>query len=170
MLDERPALDCLKADAGPALAADLAYARRVVLAEQLASSDQPGREPSRLRNLAGIDLERGSVALPNSVALGDRIAFVARDARAAREDLNQVLDPLAACSRPPFGLYLSCRARGESLFGIADLELAYVERAFAGSPVLGLATPLQLVRALGDDGEAGHLLTHSAVVVFPSTG
>ena len=160
---------CLKADAGPALAADLGYARRVVLAERFASSGPSDRDPSRLRNLAGIDLERGAVALPDSVALGDRIRFVARDARAAREDLNEVLDPLAGCARPPFGLYLSCRARGQSLFGIADLELAYVERAFAGSPVLGLATPLQLVRAIGDDGEAGHLLTHSAVLAFPST-
>ena len=138
-LDERPALEILKEDIGELLARDLRRAAGYIhVAFPLQNSD---RSDYLVRNLVGIDAERGLIAVGEAVEPGRTMVFVRRDPASARQDLERMLtDTLArADGAPKAALYFSCVARGRSLFGEEGLEATLVQealsRANAGSEV-----------------------------------
>jgi small ligand-binding sensory domain FIST len=93
-----------------------------------------------VRNITGIDAERGLVGIADMVEDGASAFFCRRDAVSAAKDLREMAsDAVKRLGRPPRGgLYVSCLARGPNLFGPNSEEIAIVREAIGGDcPVLG---------------------------------
>jgi small ligand-binding sensory domain FIST len=76
-----------------------------------------------IRNLIGVDPERGALAVGEHLRKGQTVQFHLRDARTSAGDLRAVLDRFAATpgATPARGaLLFSCLGRGEYLYGSAD--------------------------------------------------
>ncbi len=161
-LEGRPALDVYRDVARGPLAADLRRAAGfllVALPREPGAALRPGGY--LVRHVAGFDESRRAFALPEPARRGMPLALALRDAESARQDLKQVL--AAAASPPPaFGLYFDCCARGAALFGVPDLEAAYLASALGEAPLLGLFGSFEL----GPIGGALELLTYTGVLAL----
>ena len=116
-IDERPAAEVFVEDIGELLARDLSrIAGYVYVGFPIAESDTGDY---LVRNLTGIDTERGWLGVGHMVSAGDRIQFCRRDHHAAVEDLKRMLADVKERSdgAPRAGLYYACVARGPNLFG-----------------------------------------------------
>src|SRR5215218_7855841 len=90
---------------------------------------------SRLRQmLAGP--ETGSIAVADSVEIGQTLQFHVRDAASADEDLELLLVPVSRW-RPRGVLLFSCNGRGRGFFGEPDHDAARVAAATAEAPMAG---------------------------------
>lgn len=130
-LDDRPALEVLKEDVGELLVRDLRRAAGYIhVAFPLQNSD---RSDYLVRNLVGIDPDRGLVAVGEAVEPGQAMMFVRRDPTSARQDLERMLSETLsrAGEAPKAALYFSCVARGRHLFGETGLEAGLVQAALA---------------------------------------
>lgn len=159
-LDGQPALDVLLADLGVAEASrtsrDGAALMRAMPAERvraglfvgLAGGDASSRGPKRgfgdylVRNLVGIDPHNRLVAIAALPQEGDRAVFCTRDARAARADLvracTELRDDLETDGLAiRGGVYVSCVARGRSLFGSASDETKLLHAQLGEFPLVG---------------------------------
>jgi small ligand-binding sensory domain FIST len=161
-LDGRPALEVYRKVARGPLAEDLRRAAAFVLAA-LPRDDAAPLAPGGylVRNLAGFALEEQALAIPEPVAVGDRIAFVQRDATSAREDLKSMLAAVREPA-PAFGLYFDCCARGASFFGVSGLEAAYIEESLGTAPVAGLFGSCEI----GPIAGRTELLTYTGVLAL----
>ncbi len=137
-IDGRPALDVLKKDVGELLARRLERLGGYIHAALPVRGSDTG--DYLVRNLVGIDPDRGWVAIGDTVATGDPILFVRRDREAAEQDLTRMLRSLKtrAGGSPKAGLYFSCLARGPNLFGPNSAELAIVRRELGEVPLVGM--------------------------------
>ena len=161
-LDGRPALDVYREIARGPLAEDLRRAASFVLAALPRDPERPLAPGGYLvRNVAGFALEERALAIPEALAPGDRIAFVHRDASAAREDLKAMLAQLRE-PQPAFGIYFDCCARGASFFGVPGLEAAYLEESFGRAPVAGLFGSCEIGPVAG----RAELLTYTGVLAL----
>lgn len=135
-LDGRPALQVLREDAGLSAAADLDYAGATLFAALPAAE---GRDDYLVRQLSGIDVQRGLVAIGDSVREGSRLMFCRRDRRAAAEDMSRMLESIRSglYTRPRGALYFSCMGRGRNLFGEPSRELAMIREALGDVPLAG---------------------------------
>ena len=109
-------------------------------------------DPACARTVVGFDEQAGAIGLSQPVETGNCIAFAHRDPLAARAQLAEACDGLAALpsSRPGLpGLATSCRTRGKALFGQEGLESGYLARAFPGAPWLGLMGSFQMLARPG---------------------
>ena len=137
-IDDRPALEVFKEDIGDILARRLERAAGYIhVALPVASSDTGDY---LVRNLIGIDVERGWLAIGERVATGDSLLFVRRDRDAAEHDLVRMLTQLKKrLSGPPAaGLYFSCIARGPNLFGPSSEEMGILRRELGEFPLIGM--------------------------------
>ena len=136
-LDHRPALEVLKEDVGELLARDL---RRIgdyiFVALPVSGSD---RGDYVVRNLTGIDPERGLVGVGARLDAGRRLMFCRRDATSARADLKRMLaDVKHRAGRTPRGaVYYSCVARGPNMFGPKSGEMGAIREELGDCPIVG---------------------------------
>jgi small ligand-binding sensory domain FIST len=161
-LDGRPALDVYREVARGPLAEDLRRAAAFVLA----ALPRDPRDPLApggyvVRNIAGFAIDERALAIPEALAVGDRIAFVRRDPASARDDLKAMLASLRE-PRPAFGLYFDCCARGAPFFGVSGLEAAYLEESFGGVPLLGLFGSCEI----GPVASRPEILTYTGVLAL----
>lgn len=136
-LDGRPAVEILQEDVGELLARDLRrVAGYVHAAIPVSGSDQADY---MVRNLMGMDVPQGLIAVAEALAVGDRMMFVRRDAASAVEDMQRMLDELKrrAGDRIRGAVYHSCVARGPHQFGPGSKELTMIGDTFADVPVIG---------------------------------
>ncbi len=136
-IDGRPALEVFKEDIGPDLAADLRQVAGLISAGlPIAGSDL---QDYLVRDLIAIDPRAGWLSIAERVTTGQPILFTRRDRDSATADLRRMLDGLKKRVRtPPKGaLYVSCIARGPSLFGAANSELTLIREAFGDVPLTG---------------------------------
>lgn len=139
-LDGRSALQVLREEAGDIIARDLRRAAGYIHgAVPVAGSDTGDYA---VCSLTGIDPQRGWLALGGELRPGDRLMFVCRDANAAQRDLRRmagtVRERLKRHGGPVLGaVYVACTARGASMFGTADRELAILEAELGGLPLVG---------------------------------
>ncbi len=85
--------------------------------------DEFGRGDFLIRNLLGVDPKTGVLAIGASPRLGQTLQFQLRDARAADEELRELLGRARqdlGATRPVAALLCSCNGRGEGLFGAPD--------------------------------------------------
>ncbi len=100
-----------------------------------------------VRNIVGIDPEVGFLAVAVEVHEGQRLGFVVREPVGAREDLKLMLAEQAEAwrgRRPALGLYFNCVARGSGLYGMADVDFAYLKQAFGDMPFIGFFTGAEI--------------------------
>lgn len=136
-LDGRPAFEVLREDAGAAEGDDpRRWLVNMHAALPVRASD---RADYMVRNLVGIDPERGLVAIADVVEPGDRVMFVRRDRASAERDLARMLTDVKARTpwSPKAALYFSCLARGPNLFRGEAYETRAIREALGDIPVAG---------------------------------
>jgi small ligand-binding sensory domain FIST len=136
-IDGRPAVDVLKEDIGPELARNLSrIADRIFAGLPIPGSDTGDY---LVRNLVGLDPNRGLLAIGDLVGEGDQIMFCRRDGDTARDDLARMLGAIRRGLRgaPRGGLYVSCLGRGVNLFGEDSAELKLIRSELGDFPLVG---------------------------------
>ena len=136
-LDDRPAYEVLCDDVGIAEGAD----PRPWLGDVHAALPVPGSDTADylVRNLTGIDPDRGLVAIGDEIETGEPVLFVRRDEEAATKDLVRMLKDLKSRTDalPKAGLYYSCVARGPNLFAEDALEVTAIRDVLGDFPLTG---------------------------------
>jgi small ligand-binding sensory domain FIST len=118
-----------------------------------------------VRNVIGLDRNRGSIAITDRVRVGQTIQFHVRDAATADEDLHELLqiDLSAHEKRPAGALLFTCNGRGTRLFDRPDHDTS-VLRAEAGAiPVAGLFAQGEIGPVAGQNSLHGFT---ASVVLF----
>jgi small ligand-binding sensory domain FIST len=136
-IDGRPALDVFRDDIGPQLAQDLRRVGGIIFAGLPVAGSDTG--DYLVRNLMAIDPGQGWIVLGAEVSPGDAIVFCRRDPESAKQDLARMVKQLAGrLSGPPkAGVYVSCVARGVSLFGEEGVEATIIREALGEFPLVG---------------------------------
>jgi len=136
-IDDRPALEVFKEEIGEVLARDLRRVGGYIFAALPIAGSDTG--DYLVRNLIGVDPERGLLAIGDMVTPGTEIQFARRDAETARDDLRRMIEGLKArLPGPPRGaLYHSCLGRGRNLFGEDSAELRLVQELLGDVPLAG---------------------------------
>jgi small ligand-binding sensory domain FIST len=137
-IDNRPALEVFKEDIGDVLARRLERVGGYIhVAFPVAGSDTGDYV---VRNLMGIDPQRGWIAIGDEASVGASLMFVRRDRDAAERDLVRMLSGLKRRlpGPPRAGLYFSCIARGPNLFGPDSAEVAILRRELGDFPLAGM--------------------------------
>lgn len=136
-IDDRDAVEVLREDVGELLARDL---RRIggyiYVSFPIAASDTGDY---LVRNLVGIDLNRGWIQVGELVTPGMALSFCRRDNDSALKDLKRMLRDVAhrAEAPPKAALYFSCIARGRHLFGPQSEEVREIRAQFGDLPLTG---------------------------------
>ncbi len=166
-INNRPAFETFAKVIKDPLLEDLRRALAFVFAglpsEPQRNSVAPGEY--LVRNIVGIDPQKGILAVAEEVFEGERMVFTLRDSQRAREDLNQMLQRQVANLRgkpPRLGFYFNCCARGASLYGIPGIDTAYIRQALGDFPLIGFFGNFEL----GPLGKKNHLLTYTGVLVL----
>ena len=136
-IDGRPALEVFKEDIGELLAQDLRRcAGYIFIGFPVAGSDTGDY---LVRNLIGMNPDEGWLHVGAPVEPGQSILVCRRDHDSARKDLKRMLGELAerAGPSPKAGLYFSCVARGQHLFGGNSEELKLVRETIGDIPLAG---------------------------------
>jgi len=105
----------------------------------------------RVRNVVGIDPLNRLVAIAEQPEVGERLIFCTRDARAARQDLIRMTTELreeieSEGHHIRGGIYVSCVARGEALFGDAGLEMELIKANLGEFPLVGFYANGEIAR------------------------
>jgi small ligand-binding sensory domain FIST len=135
-IDGEPALQALLNDLSAAQDADL----RVLLQALHVGLPVPRSDTGDyvVRNIAGIDTERGYVAVADNVEVGQKLFFCRRNRDAATKDLTAMVQKLHARTSAPRGaLYVSCCARGPNMFESAAEEVELVQSILGDIPMIG---------------------------------
>ena len=166
-IDGRPAIEVFARLLKGPLADDIRRALMVLFVGLPASREDNSVAPGKylVRNIVGLDAEKGILGVADSVSAGESMIFAMRDGRRAREDLEQMLqrqsDRLNG-RKPAFGLYFNCCARGNSLYGISDIDSAYMRRALGDFPLIGMFGGYELAPL----GRANHLFAYTGVLAL----
>ena len=83
-----------------------------------------------IRNLIGADPDTGSIAVGGTVRVGQTLQFQRRDARAAGEDMDELMHRASESldGNPVYGGCLCCcTGRGKNLFGASDHDAGLVQ-------------------------------------------
>ena len=136
-LDDRQAVDVLKADLGPE-----GYARLQRGGEYLfvgLPTLDADTDDYLVRQVVGIDPESGLIAVGDYVEPGQPLMFCRRDEHSAGEDMQRMLRELkASLQGPPRGaVYYSCLGRGANLFGPDSEELKMIRTVLGDIPLVG---------------------------------
>jgi small ligand-binding sensory domain FIST len=166
-INERPALEVFAGLLKGPLADDLRRALMVLFvglpADRLINSVAPGKY--LIRNIIGIDPDKGILGVAEAVTEGESIIFAMRDGQRARDDLNQMLQRQVnnlGGRKPAFGFYFNCCARGSSLYGIPGIDSAYIKQALGDFPLIGMFGGYELAPL----GRANHLFAYTGVLAL----
>jgi small ligand-binding sensory domain FIST len=166
-LDNRPAFETFaKVVKGPLLE-DLRRAVAFVFVGLPADQQQNsvGPEEYVVRNIVGVDPQKGILAVAEEVFEGEQMVFTLREPQRAREDLSQMLQRQVrnlGGKSPQLGLYFNCCARGSSLYGIPGIDTAYIRQSLGDFPLIGFFGNFEL----GPLGNRNHLLAYTGVLVL----
>jgi small ligand-binding sensory domain FIST len=166
-IDRRPAFESFARVVKGPLSDDLGRALAYVFAGLPAEPEKNtvGAGEYLVRNIVGLDPERGVLAVAEEVFEGERMLFTLRDAARAREDLAQMLERQArrlAGRRPALGFYFNCCARGRSLYRMDGIDAAYIRRALGDFPLIGLFGGFELAPL----GRKNHLFAYTGVLAL----
>jgi small ligand-binding sensory domain FIST len=87
------------------------------------------------------------LAISEPVREGQALTFLVREAQGARRDLEAMLAEVQeelAGARPAFGLYFNCAGRGSGLYGVADHDVAFIQRTLGEFPLLGFFSAAEI--------------------------
>jgi small ligand-binding sensory domain FIST len=166
-IDQHPALDVFAGLLKGRLAEDLRRALQVLFVGLPADRNENSVGPGKyvIRNITGLDPNKGIVGIADEVREGQAMIFALRDGQRAREDLNQMLarqTARLAGKKPAFGLYFNCCARGASLYGMEGIDTAYIRQALGDFPLIGMFGGYELAPL----GRANHLFAYTGVLAL----
>jgi small ligand-binding sensory domain FIST len=166
-IDDRPAIEVFaKLLKGP-LAEDLRRALMILFVGLPSNREENSVAAGKylVRNIVGLDGEKGILGVADYVSEGESMIFAMRDGQRAREDLDQMLrrqiDKLNG-RKPGFGMYFNCCARGNSLYGIPGIDSAYIRQALGDFPLIGMFGGYELAPL----GRANHLFAYTGVLAL----
>jgi len=92
-----------------------------------------------VRNLVGLDEDRGLLAIGAPLEDGQRVMFCRRDGQTARDDLARMLGDLKRRATTPIkgAVYFTCLGRGPHMFGAQSAELAAIQDELGEVPLVG---------------------------------
>ncbi len=91
-----------------------------------------------VRNIAGIDTDKGYVAVADNVEPGQKMFFCQRNREAAAKDLTAMVRKVQArTSNPQGALYVACVARGPNMFESANAEVGLIQSILENIPMIG---------------------------------
>jgi len=111
--------------------------------------DRFGRGDFLIRNVVGVDPNRGVLAVNDFVRVGQTVQFHVRDARTATEDLELLLAAQQLDDPPMGGLLFTCTGRGRNMFDEPNHDASTIRRILPGMPLAGGF-------AAGEIGPVGH--------------
>lgn len=136
-LDQRPAMDVFKEDVAEALSLSEEQTEAHVFAALPVEGSDTG--DYLVRNILGVDNERGWIAIAEEVEEGQMLQFVQRNTYAAMADMERMLRRLKTRAPNPRGaVYFSCMARGEHMFGPDSVEVRAITDIFPDLPIIGM--------------------------------
>ena len=168
-IDNRPALEVFARLLKGRLAEDLRRALMVLFVGLPADADENSVAPGKyaVRNIIGLDPQKGVLGVAEEVTEGEAIIFTLRDGERAREDLNQMLRRQAENlhgKKPAFGFYFNCCARGAGLYGIPGIDAAYITQTLGEFPLIGMFGGYELAPL----GKANRLFAYTGVLALIS--
>ena len=89
-----------------------------------------------IRSLIGVEEDSGALAIGDHVEVGQTLQFHVRDAAAASEELDLLLEPVAGWDAQS-ALLFSCNGRGRRFFNEPDHDAARVAKATGDAPMAG---------------------------------
>lgn len=136
-IDERAALEVMKEDIGEVLARDLNRVGGYIFAGFPITGTDTG--DYMVRNLMGIDINSGAIAIGEYLQNNQAIMFCKRDGTTATNDLKQMVTKLEKRSKGHIkgGLYFSCLGRGQHMFGETNKEMGLIEEILGDVPLVG---------------------------------
>lgn len=166
-LDGRRAYDAFAEAAGP-LAADAPRALGFIFLGVPLAADAERLERGNffVRNIVGLSVEHGAIAVAHKPNIGDSVGFVLRNAERSRGELKATLEAMMARAQnlPAFGLYFDCVSRGSGLYAIPDHDSAYIGQYLGKVPIAGFFTGFEI----GPLGGGTGLLQYSGVLALVS--
>jgi small ligand-binding sensory domain FIST len=90
-----------------------------------------------IRHLVGVDAESGAIAVAGEPRVGQTLQFQILDARAADQELRDMLEA-ASANRSNAALLFACNGRGVGLFGAPDHDARTVNEVLGPLPLAGL--------------------------------
>lgn len=101
-----------------------------------------GRDDYLIRNVVGVDHNKGAIAVAELMHVGQTIRLHMRDAVTAHEDLALLMDAQKLHERPAGVLLVTCNGRGRRMFTSPNHDAGAISRAFArGAPGEAMAKP-----------------------------
>lgn len=88
-----------------------------------------------IRGIAGIDQERGAIAVGGRLDVGSTMQFHVRNVQTAAADLRARLEKESAEA----ALLFTCNGRGANMFGAPDREASLVTRLLGNAPLAGMS-------------------------------
>jgi small ligand-binding sensory domain FIST len=99
--------------------------------------DQFERGDFLIRHLVGVDPRSGAIAVAGEPRVGQTLQFQILDARAADQELRDMLEE-ASASTPNAALLFACNGRGVGLFGAPDHDARTICEVLGPLPLAGL--------------------------------
>jgi small ligand-binding sensory domain FIST len=93
-----------------------------------------------IRNIVGIDPDKGAIAIAEQVHMGQTLQFQLRDPTTSRQELRKLLCQVddANAVVPPAGcLLFNCTGRGRSLYGIPHQDVKTIQAISGKLPIGG---------------------------------
>jgi small ligand-binding sensory domain FIST len=91
-----------------------------------------------VRNIAGVDTDKGYIAVADNVEPGQKMFFCQRNREAAAKDLTAMVRKVHARTQNPRGaLYVACVARGPNMFESANEEVGLIQSILGDIPMIG---------------------------------
>ncbi|MGH7795426.1 MAG: FIST signal transduction protein [Candidatus Binatia bacterium] len=166
-INDRPALEVFARLLKGPLADDLRRALMVLFVGLPASREENSVVAGKylVRNIVGLDGEKGILGVADQVSDGEAMIFAMRDGQRARDDLDQMLRRQAQAlggKKPALGWYFNCCARGSSLYGTPGIDSAYIRHALGDFPLIGMFGGYELAPL----GRANHLFAYTGVLAL----
>ena len=137
LLDKKPALQVLMQDMGINSYKQLEEeAAEVFIGLCISGSD---KSDYTVRNLVGVDTNHDIFAINDYLSEGNEIIFCKRNEQTAVDDMQHMLDNIAArlTNKPRGGLYVSCLGRGREQFGNNSEEIKMIHDTLGDFPLTG---------------------------------
>jgi len=148
-LDGRPAFEVFSEVVRQPLLEDLRRAAAFVFIGLPVDAERQriARGEYVIRSIAGFDPRQGVIAVGDYIHQGQKMVFTLRDGSASREDLKVTLEAQARLwsdHQPGFALYFNCLGRGRGLYGLPDLDTAYIRQYLGDIPLIGFFTGCEI--------------------------
>jgi small ligand-binding sensory domain FIST len=166
-LDGRPSLEILRERAPQGLLEDWNWALNFLFVGLLPDPDTTQVFPGEymIRNIVTADPDTGVVGVAAHVEEGQRIVFALREPKAARDDLQRVLEqisPERTGLNYRFGLYFNCLARGSSLYREEGIDSSMIGQALPDVPLLGFFSNAEIGPLRGEN----RVFTYTGVLLL----